>query len=69
MCNCLEKINKQLKDHNTEIVTTMTDPLGDAIWLPHLKVKPLKGKKAVTVFPSYCPFCGEKYKKELGDER
>lgn len=61
MCLCIEEVNKHLKDHNTEIVMSLTDPIGDAIWLPMLKVKPLKKGKTVDMFCSHCPFCGIKY--------
>lgn len=64
MCKCIEEANKALAEHNTAIATAMTVhtesmEVGVRITVPTRKVNS-KGKKAMVVFATYCPLCGEK---------
>lgn len=63
-CNCIEEANKALAEHNTAIATVMTVhttsmDIGTRITVPTRKVNS-KGKRAMTLFATYCPLCGEK---------
>lgn len=64
MCDCIETVNKELSDRNTRLEQALmfgasTNP---GLMLRTEQLEKGRGKnKAVTIFPSYCPFCGEKY--------
>jgi hypothetical protein len=65
MCDCIEKLNEQLKERNTRIVmpisfsskglSTLLGPI-----IATEKADPTNRKKPVKLMASYCPFCGEK---------
>ncbi len=64
MCNCVEDVNEKLKSRNTRLSQAMVfgGTKGDALMLETEQVETGRGKaKAVSMFLSYCPFCGEKY--------
>ena len=70
MCKCLELTQEALKEHNTRLVTTMQfDPKrGKMRSLPQLMTEKLdkkSRKKPITVVPTYCPICGEKYPEKI----
>lgn len=64
-CDCIATVNAKLEEdgHNT----CLTIPLvfgGDGVdrLMIRTEVKtPKRGAKPVSMFASYCPFCGEKY--------
>jgi hypothetical protein len=68
MCNCIftieEELGKTLQNPRIKIGFTFPDMKS----FPIIEVeydKPGKKKKYIqTILPTYCPFCGEKYKKE-----
>ena len=66
-CDCVEKIQEVLKEHNTTFDTAFT--LGDGevfLQLAVCKIDPKKRGKAKSVLlpNSFCPFCGTKTKDE-----
>ena len=66
MCNCNEKVNSKLSDHNTVLDIPFTVSSGLGLGFGKVKIVTAKKdskvrKKPVTVFASFCPFCGEKY--------
>lgn len=71
MCDCIETINAKLKDGGHRLKTTMTfdgspsRPLIPLIRLDAWKIETRRGQPS-SFFPSFCPFCGEKYPVKEG---
>lgn len=71
MCNCIEEIGKANSEKfpdlqiNTRMVVQFNNPDSDMIEVPEITgTYAYKGKrKRVPIFPTFCPFCGEKYRK------
>ena len=62
MCDCITKIEEQLKPHGIELDTAYS--LTGGATLLAVGTVPIGGgrkNKAPKVFASYCPFCGEPY--------
>ena len=63
MCDCISKMNDDLKAHpqgeNTIIVSTLFGPPKATVGT--CKRQGSVRKKASIVIATYCPFCGEKY--------
>ncbi len=67
MCECIKTINEQLAEQNRNTVIDVPLQLSKDMQLgpPKTIVGTAKAdanvrKRPVTVFASYCPFCGEK---------
>lgn len=70
MCDCIAKVNEEFRPYNvgveTQSMNTWTD--GDAangvlthrVRLSTYKCEPSK-KPKYHIFPTFCPFCGERY--------
>ncbi len=68
MCDCLELTNKTLADQGFNTFVDHTLPFfgGVAQAVLHTsKIDENKRGKPMTMIASYCPFCGEKYPKEV----
>lgn len=70
MCECVDKLNEQLKEHNTRIVIpimlnkkTLDFASANTLVVTE-KVDSAKRGKPLKVSASYCPFCGKKYEQE-----
>lgn len=64
MCDCVTAMDKLLESRNTRLVTMFTATLQVLPVVASERIQNFRdGKKAVTVIPSYCPFCGKKYPK------
>lgn len=64
MCECVTEVNAKLETRNTRLSQAMVmgGTKGDALMLQTEQIETGRGKtKAVSMFLSYCPFCGEKY--------
>jgi hypothetical protein len=67
MCNCIKKINAELalNGSNTMLDIPVTFVNGklraDRVTIVVAKVDTKKRGRPMMVFPTYCPFCGEKY--------
>lgn len=62
MCNCIELVDAELVEHNTQINVTMT--LGQKPLRARVdthKIDDHKRGRPMTVTATYCPFCGKKY--------
>lgn len=63
-CDCVTEFNERLAEHNTRITIPMV--FGDVTPRPMIVTEQIatgRGKKkAVGLFVTYCPFCGQKYK-------
>jgi len=68
MCNCISEINKKLEESNLN--TRIKEPIilgnnmelqGSKVQIVTEKVDSKIRKKAVAMFSSFCPFCGDKY--------
>lgn len=70
MCNCINDVNAKLADRNTcltQAIVFRQRGNNPNLLLQTEQIETGRGKaKAVGMFLSYCPFCGEKY--ATGDE-
>ena len=66
MCNCIEQINKLLEEHNTRLALGINMRTGKSTGarIAVEKIESKKRKGPVDMYASYCPFCGEKYKRD-----
>ena len=71
MCNCIELINKSMKDrgYNTEldipfgISPTLNEFIHERVKVATKKAdESIRRGRPISVFASFCPFCGESYK-------
>ena len=68
MCDCMERINEKLKDHNGKIAMAILMPaegsnrLRSRMLVQTEKLDTKKRKPVPSVMVSYCPFCGESVK-------
>ncbi|MCO5152537.1 MULTISPECIES: hypothetical protein [unclassified Shinella] len=63
-CNCVETVNEKLASRNTRLSQAMMFGEHDhpGLMLETEQVEKGRGKqKAVSMFLTYCPFCGVKY--------
>jgi hypothetical protein len=63
-CNCVNTFNEKLKGYNTRLSQGMMlgECSNDGLMLETEQIETGRGKpKAVSVFLTYCPFCGTKY--------
>lgn len=58
-CTCIADVNKDLAEHNGQIVCTMFGT-SKAIVSTYKLDEKRRGKPPIMV-ASYCPFCGERY--------
>lgn len=64
MCKCVDTLNEKLVGYNTRLSQAIMfgENKTDSLMLQTKQIETGRGKaKAVSVFLSYCPFCGEKY--------
>lgn len=62
MCDCIDRVNAKLAEHNTKIVVPMWTASGRLTpFVETRKLDATKRGKAKPLFATYCPFCGEKY--------
>jgi hypothetical protein len=62
VCNCISKVNEMLSDHNARLLVPIFGP--QRPFLATDKVDSKKRGKPPAMFPTFCPFCGEKYEDE-----
>ncbi len=62
MCDCIRKVNKLLREHNTELETVSAwHPKGsieERLCVPTKRIDTRKRKGPMKVFATYCPMCG-----------
>jgi hypothetical protein len=66
MCDCHAQMDAKLEPLNGKLAVgfQITDMSMPVMLLMHVeKINP-RGKKPPLVLPSFCPFCGEKIKRE-----
>lgn len=66
-CDCIDTVNDMLKSRNTRLTQAMM--FGEAshpgLMLETEQIETGRGKaKAVSMFLTFCPFCGVKYQAE-----
>lgn len=62
MCDCIERINEKLGEHNSRLSTTFMvrdGELKDSLVIQTEKINPRNREKMGAV-PTFCPFCGVK---------
>lgn len=59
MCNCIDRVNQELKSSNKRL-NTWGGRVSIETYNPHLDGKKHRAKNK-KVIATYCPFCGEKY--------
>ena len=65
MCNCMNEIDAQLAPTNTRIEKVITfRPSGLRLRIATEVIEKKRGARPVTLFASFCPFCGEAIAKE-----
>lgn len=69
MCGCMKRINENLKERNTKLSTgfCLSKDLGSADLLLIIQTEKLDKRsrvKPVTVIPTFCPFCAERYQRQ-----
>lgn len=70
-CECLTQMDERLAKHNSRIQTQFSfsgDNLSDVLCTPYIgteKIDRARRKKAVGVIPTFCPFCGVKYRSKV----
>jgi len=68
MCNCADEVDAKLSERNTRLTRAIV--FSDRGNNPNLmlrteQIETGRGKKkAVAMFISHCPFCGEKYSEQ-----
>ena len=65
MCDCIGNVDKFLSNVNTEVVVNMSDE--KRVKLATQRVNRSRRKGPVSLYATYCPFCGQKYEIELED--
>jgi hypothetical protein len=77
MCDCIKMTNDGLKEHpewNTQVLVPITFSMkngglkADRLAVATEKLDDKKRQKPITLFASYCPFCGEKYPEAEKEE-
>lgn len=67
-CKCVEVVNAKLAERNTRLTQPMllSGEAGDPpVMIETHQIETGRGKKkAISVFATYCPFCGKAYKEE-----
>lgn len=66
MCNCIEKVNRQLKDTGHRVATVRMCAGVDKFPQSRALVRsvafdPMRRGRGPTVLATHCPWCGEKY--------
>lgn len=68
MCDCIETVNAKLAERNTRLhepIFIFGPDLTRRLFVETEQIERGRGKKkAVSMFASFCPFCGEKYVEE-----
>lgn len=62
-CNCVAEVNESMRDRNTRLSTCFLVRAGEmrlTLIIASEKIANVRGKKPLTVVPTYCPFCGVK---------
>ena len=69
MCDCITDVNRLLAEHNGRLVCTYNLTSGrDYPKLEVEKADRKNRKKPPLMIPTFCPFCGERYKADQGVE-
>lgn len=65
-CDCMKKVNDALRPHNTRVsLALLLDSRLTTAWsISTSQIETGRGKpKAMSLFASYCPFCGTSLRK------
>lgn len=61
-CNCAEEVDAKLAQHNTRLLRALCfRPPGERLMIETERVERKRGARKVSMFPSFCPFCGIRY--------
>jgi len=67
MCECREKVNKLLAEHNAtlhevSVINMKTGKVRQSIAIQTERLYREKKYKKQTMIPTFCPFCGDRYR-------
>lgn len=68
-CNCINAVDEKLAERNTRLSTllVLSDPPEEFPYIATEQIERGRGTpKAVTMFPTFCPFCGIRYRPDDG---
>jgi hypothetical protein len=77
MCDCISVINKKIQESEPNLrldtATHWKRTTGKLTTVPRLNASKIdksirKGAKELTIYPTYCPFCGVKIELDKGGE-
>lgn len=70
MCDCIKDVSEKLKERNTRLAIAFcfSSP-HERLMIATEVVEKKRGARATVVFPTFCPFCGEKYPEQAADGR
>jgi len=62
MCDCIEKVNEKLKEHNKQLeLVIFFDGTPSRVMIHTVKVERRGKGRDGFLAANYCPICGEKY--------
>ncbi len=66
-CGCIETVDAKLAEHNTRLAQPIMFGADQTVRLMIRteEVAKVRGKRAVSMFASFCPFCGTAYDKAV----
>lgn len=68
-CDCMSEMDAKLAEHNTKLQVTFGFGRDGSTWLLPLlgteKIERRVRKGPALAIPTFCPFCGVKYKPEV----
>lgn len=63
MCDCNDRVNEKLREHNTMLNCNFLDP--EMTFVETIKIHSKIRGKPKMMAATFCPFCGEKYSGKL----
>lgn len=73
-CECIVKLNELWRPHGQMVDTAVwmnleTEAKTITVKIKSVVTQPKRGRRAETVMPTFCPFCGVAYKADRTDRQ